>query len=420
MNESRDILREDAERIIQESIRQVLPDEAVRRALQNRSFGQGRVFLVAAGKAAWRMAGAAVSLLGDRQSGGVVITKYGHVQAELPGITCFEAGHPVPDDNSFLGTQAALDLVKDLKPEDTVLFLLSGGGSALFEKPLISGEELSGITGQLLACGADIAEINTVRKRLSAVKGGRFASACEPARVFGILLSDVLGDRPDMIASGPVCADSSTCEDAMAVIRKYGLRLSGDARECMRRETPKRLKNVDITMAGSVRELCRAAAEECRRLGYETVFLTDRLCCEAREAGSFLASVAKSHENTDRSLAFIAGGETVVRLTGRGRGGRNQELALSAARGIAGLKNTAVFSVGSDGTDGPTDAAGGYCDGGTKAALDAAGVDIYEALKQNDSYNALSKCNGLILTGPTGTNVNDVAVVLMKRETEHF
>lgn len=420
MNESRDILREDAERIIQESIRQVLPDEAVRRALENRSFGQGRVFLVAAGKAAWRMAGAAVSLLGDRQSGGVVITKYGHVQAELPGITCFEAGHPVPDDNSFLGTQAALDLVKDLKPEDTVLFLLSGGGSALFEKPLISGAELSGITGQLLACGADIAEINTVRKRLSAVKGGRFASACEPARVFGILLSDVLGDRPDMIASGPVCADSSTCEDAMAVIRKYGLRLSGDARECMRRETPKRLKNVDITIAGSVRELCRAAAEECRRLGYETVFLTDRLCCEAREAGSFLASVAKSHENTDRSLAFIAGGETVVRLTGRGRGGRNQELALSAARGIAGLKNTAVFSVGSDGTDGPTDAAGGYCDGGTKAALDAAGVDIYEALKQNDSYNALSKCNGLILTGPTGTNVNDVAVVLIKRETEHF
>lgn len=420
MNESRDILREDAERIIQESIRQVLPDEAVRRALENRSFGQGRVFLVAAGKAAWRMAGSAVSLLGDRQSGGVVITKYGHVQDELPGITCFEAGHPVPDDNSFLGTQAALDLVKDLKPEDTVLFLLSGGGSALFEKPLISGEELSGITGQLLACGADIAEINTVRKRLSAVKGGRFASACEPARVFGILLSDVLGDRPDMIASGPVCADSSTCEDAMAVIRKYGLRLSGDARECMRRETPKRLKNVDITIAGSVRELCRAAAEECRRLGYETVFLTDRLCCEAREAGSFLASVAKSHENTDRSLAFIAGGETVVRLTGRGRGGRNQELALSAARGIAGLKNTAVFSVGSDGTDGPTDAAGGYCDGGTKAALDAAGVDIYEALKQNDSYNALSKCNGLILTGPTGTNVNDVATVLIKRETEHF
>lgn len=420
MYESREKLRADAEQIIQASIRRVLPEEAVRRALQGRTFGQGRVVLAAAGKAAWRMSDAALSLLGDRISGGVLVTKYGHLQTELPGIACFEAGHPLPDENSFLAAQAALDLVKDLKPEDTVLFLLSGGGSALFEKPLVSGEELVRITGQLLACGADITEMNTVRKRLSTVKGGRFASACEPARVFGILLSDVLGDQPDMIASGPVSADSSTCEDARAVIRKYGLELSREARECMERETPKNLKNTEITVAGSVRELCRAAAEECRRLGYETVFLTDGLCCEAREAGSFLASVAKSHADTKTSLAFIAGGETVVRLTGRGKGGRNQELALSAARGIAGLKNTAVFSVGSDGTDGPTDAAGGYCDGGTKALLDAAGVDIYEALAQNDSYNALVKCNGLILTGPTGTNVNDVAVVLIKRETERF
>ncbi len=416
MYESRDKLRADAEQIIQASIRRVLPDEAVRRALQGRTFGQGRLFLVAAGKAAWRMANEALSLLGGRISGGVLVTKYGHLQGELSGIKCFEAGHPLPDENSYLATQAALELVKDLKPEDTVLFLLSGGGSALFEKPLVSGAELVRITGQLLACGADITEMNTVRKRLSAVKGGRFASACEPARVFGILLSDVLGDQPDMIASGPVCADSSTCEDARAVIRKYGLELSREARECMERETPKSLKNVEITVAGSVRELCRAAAEECRRLGYETVFLTDGLCCEAREAGSFLASAAKSHADTKTSLAFIAGGETVVRLTGRGKGGRNQELALSAARGIAGLKNTAVFSVGSDGTDGPTDAAGGYCDGGTKAVLDGAGVDICEVLGENDSYNALAKCSGLIFTGPTGTNVNDVAVVLIKRE----
>lgn len=420
MYESREKLRADAEQIIQASIRRVLPEEAVRRALQGRTFGRGRVVLVAAGKAAWRMSDAALSLLGDRISGGVLVTKYGHLQTELPGIACFEAGHPLPDENSFLATQAALELVKDLKTEDTVLFLLSGGGSAVFEKPLVSGKELVRITGQLLACGADITEMNTVRKRLSAVKGGRFASAREPARVLGILLSDVLGDQPDMIASGPVCADSSTCEDARAVIRKYGLELSREARECMERETPKNLKNTEITVAGSVRELCRAAAEECRRLGYETVFLTDRLCCEAREAGSFLASVAKSHADTKTSLAFVAGGETVVRLTGRGKGGRNQELALSAARGITGLINTAVFSVGSDGTDGPTDAAGGYCDGGTKALLDAAGVDIYEVLAQNDSYNALAKCNGLILTGPSGTNVNDVAVVLIKRETERF
>lgn len=409
-------IREDAEQIIRESIRQVLPDEAVARVLKGRNFGPGKVLVVAAGKAAWRMAKTTARILGDKISGGVVVTKYGHAEAEIPGMTCYEGGHPVPDDNSFRGTQAALDLVNGLQPEDTVLFLLSGGGSALFEKPLIPGDELADITGQLLACGADIVEINTIRKRLSAVKGGRFAHACEPAGVFSIVLSDVLGSPPDMIASGPACPDSTTCEDAMAVISKYRLRLSEKALECIRRETPKELSNVETMIAGSVDDLCEAAAEACRKLNYDTMLLTDRLSCEAKEAGAFLASIAGSHENTDRSLAFIAGGETVVRLTGKGKGGRNQELALSAARGIAGLKNTAVFSVGSDGTDGPTDAAGGYCDGETKAVLEAKGVDICEVLRQNDSYNALAECNGLIMTGPTGTNVNDVAVVLIKRE----
>lgn len=408
-------IREDAERIIRESIKQVMPDEAVARALQGRSFERGKILVVAAGKAAWRMARTAARILGDKISSGVVMTKYGHVEAEIPGMICYEGGHPVPDENSFRGTQAALDLVKGLKPEDTVLFLLSGGGSALFEKPLIPGDELSDITEHLLACGADIVEINTIRKRLSAVKGGRFAKLCEPARILSIVLSDVLGNPLDMIASGPACPDCTTFDDAMAVINKYRLRLSERAMECMRRETPKELANVETVIAGSVSDLCLAAAEECRKLNYETILLTDRLCCEAKEAGSFLASIARSHENTDRSLAFIAGGETVVHLNGRGKGGRNQELALSAARGIAGLKDTAIFSVGSDGTDGPTDAAGGYCDGETKAVLAARGVDIYETLRQNDAYTALLKCNGLIMTGPTGTNVNDVAVVLIKR-----
>lgn len=408
-------IREDTEQIIRESIRRVLPDEAVARALRGRSFGPGRLFVVGAGKAAWRMTDTAARILGDKMCGGVVVTKYGHVEAEIPGVICYEGGHPMPDGNSFRGTQAALDLVRGLEPEDTVLFLLSGGGSALFEKPLIPGSELSDITGQLLACGADIVEINTIRKRLSAVKGGRFARACEPARVFCISLSDVLGNRPDMIASGPACPDSSTCGDAMAVVNKYRLKLSAGALECMRRETPKELANVETVIAGSVRSLCRAAEGECRRLGYETILLTDSLCCEAKEAGAFLAAVARGHERTDRSLAFIAGGETVVRLTGKGKGGRNQELALSAAQGIAGMRDTAIFSVGSDGTDGPTDAAGGYCDGGTCGVLAAQGVDIYEALRQNDAYTALSKCGGLIVTGPTGTNVNDVAAVLIKR-----
>lgn len=408
-------LRTDADQIIKESIARVLPDEAVAQALKGRDFGTGKIYVVAAGKAAWQMGKAAADILGDRIAAGVVVTKYDHVKAEIPGLTCYEAGHPVPDENSFRGTQAALDLVSDLKAEDTVLFLLSGGGSALFEKPLVSGEELADVTRQLLACGADITEMNTIRKRLSMVKGGKFAEICAPAKVFSIVLSDILGDPLDMIASGPAYPDSTTCQEALALVEKYQFRFSDKAMELLNKETPKVLTNVETMITGSVRNLCQAAADSCRKLGYEPVFLTDQLDCEAREAGAFLASIAKSYENTEKSLAFIAGGETVVHLTGKGRGGRNQELALSAARGIAGLKDTAVFSVGSDGTDGPTDAAGGYCDGTTQDRLSARGVDIYQVLKENDAYAALGKADGLIMTGATGTNVNDVAVVLIKR-----
>ncbi len=408
-------IHEDAEKIIQGAIRRVLPDEAVAQALAGRDFGMGKIYVVAAGKAAWQMARAAAEILEDRVEQGVIITKYGHGKGEIPRITCYEAGHPVPDENSFRATQAALELVTGLHPEDTVLFLLSGGGSALFEKPLVPGEELAEITRQLLACGADIVEMNTIRKRLSAVKGGKFAKLCEPARVFSIVLSDILGDPLDMIASGPAYPDSSTAQQALRVVEKYGLRLSPLAMECLRGETPKELTNVETKITGSVRELCRAAAEECEALGYRAVLLTDQLQCEAREAGSFLAAIARTYADAKESLAFLAGGETVVHLTGSGKGGRNQEIALSAAAGIAGLPNTLVFSVGSDGTDGPTDAAGGCCDGGTAAALAAQGVDIYETLCQNDAYTALSKCGGLVMTGATGTNVNDVSVLLLKR-----
>lgn len=408
-------LREDADKIIAEAIHKVLPDEAVKQALQGKKFDSGKIYVAAAGKAAWQMAKAASGILGNKIDRGVVITKYDHVKGEIDNMVCYEAGHPVPDENSFIGTQAVLDLVKDLKAEDTVLFLLSGGGSALFEKPLISGEELANITSQLLACGADIVEMNTVRKRLSDVKGGKFAKHCEPAHIYSIVLSDILGDPLDMIASGPACPDTSDCEAAMSIARKYNLKLSREAEECLRTETPKELHNVETQITGSVKNLCLAAAQSCENLGYETVILTDQLVCEAREAGSFLASIAKSHADSTKSIAFIAGGETVVHLTGTGKGGRNQELALSAAPGIAGLPETAVFSIGSDGTDGPTDAAGGYCDGNTKEQLAKQGIDIYEVLKQNDAYNALKQCGGLITTGATGTNVNDVAVLLIKR-----
>ena len=407
------ILRSHAEAIVKEAIAAVQPDEAVRRALTDADF-PGRVLLVATGKAGWQMAKAAHDCLGDRISAGVVVTKYDHVKAPIANFQCFEAGHPVPDENSFKGTAAALELVSGLTETDTVLFLLSGGGSALFEKPLIPGAELQDISSQLLACGADIVEINTIRKRLSAVKGGRFAQLCAPAKVFSIVLSDILGDPLDMIASGPAVPDTSTCADAIAIAEKYQLKLTEEARELLSQETPKELCNVDTRINGSVRELCAATAKICTSLGYEPVMLTDQLSCVAREAGSFLASILRTHAGSGKNLAFIAGGETVVHLTGKGLGGRNQELALAAAMGIDGVPGAAVFSVGSDGTDGPTDAAGGYVDYATAAALKEQNISIYDVLQNNDAYHALEKCGGLIITGPTGTNVNDVAVALLK------
>lgn len=407
-------LRKDADAIIAASLKAVLPDEAVRRALQSFQPKSGRVLLAATGKAAWQMAHAAVEALGS-VDGGVVVTKYGHVKGEIPGVDCYEAGHPVPDDNNFAATEKALELVQGLTEEDTVLFLLSGGGSALFEKPLLPGGELQDITSQLLASGADIVEMNTIRKRLSGVKGGRFAQACAPAQVFSIVLSDILGDPLDMIASGPAVLDTSTCEQAQAIAEKYHLKLSGQAKALLMQETPKVLDNVTTQITGSVRQLCAAAVNACKEMGYEPVLLTDQLCCEAREAGSFLASIVRTNVGQGKKLAYIAGGETVVHLTGKGMGGRNQELALAAAPGLAGL-NAAVFSVGSDGTDGPTDAAGGYVDGDTTETLAAGGWNVFDTLQNNDAYHALQTSGGLIITGATGTNVNDVAVALVGTE----
>lgn len=402
-------MRDDAERIACRAIGSCLPDEAVKRALSGKSFS-GKVVLVAAGKAAWQMAKAAAQC--TEIDGGIVITKYGHVMGEIPGVRCFEAAHPVPDEAGVRATEQALELIGGLSADDTVLFLLSGGGSALFEKPLIALAEMQEITNALLASGAEITEINSIRKRLSAVKGGRFALACAPAKVEAVILSDILGDRVDMIASGPVSPDSSSCADALEFVRKYGINMSERALELLKKETPKSLENVFVHVVGSVRELCRAAEREAASLGYQTFFLTDMLSCEAKEAGRMLASIAQSHFGDGKKTAYILGGETVVHLTGNGMGGRNQEFALAAAEGLSGL-NACVISVGSDGTDGPTDAAGGYADGETLERLNISGISYYEALRNNDAYNALKAVDGLIFTGPTGTNVNDVSVLLI-------
>lgn len=445
-------LRSETQQIIEYAIGKSLPDRAVTDALAKMNLS-GNIYLVAIGKAAWQMANAAAHCLERPLTDGIVLTKYGHAQGPVPGVRCFEGGHPIVDENGLAGTRAILDMTAHLTAQDRVLLLISGGGSALFEKPLVPLPVLQEFNRQLLAAGASITEVNIVRKRLSAVKGGRFAKWCEPAHVDCIILSDVLGDAVDMIASGPAAPDRSTCEDALAVVEKYGLDVPEEVLACLRRETPKRLGQVSYHVIGSVAQLCAAAAEKCRELGYETHILTDQMCCEAREAGLFLVSLARDGQlsggrevllrdvqltggreallrdgrlSTGKASptgsgpsqgkrAYIAGGECVVHLRGTGMGGRNQELALAAARGLAGISNAALFSVGSDGTDGPTDAAGGYVDGDTLAALTAQGIRVRDVLANNDSYHALDAVGGLLKTGPTGTNVNDFAVLLIDK-----
>lgn len=410
-----DTLRQDAMTIVNEAIRSAMPGRAVQSALRNLPSFAGKLILVSVGKAAWEMANTAHDVLKDRISCGIVITKYGHAKGTIGKLRIFEAGHPVPDENGFAATEQALSMVQNLSSDDLVLFLLSGGGSALFEKPLISAQALTVITQALLFSGAAITEINTVRKHLSAVKGGRFALACAPANIYSVVLSDVLGDPLDVIASGPAYPDQTTAEDALAICDKYHIALSDEARSVMRNETPKALHNVVTNVSGSVKQLCASAEQTCAKLGYKPQVLTTSLCCEARDAGRSLAIIAKENMNAGESLAFIMGGETVVHVTGKGLGGRNQEISLSAADGIAGLNGVCVFSVGSDGTDGPTDAAGGYADGETKEKLRKGGIDIQAALQDNDAYHALQAVDGLMMTGPTGTNVNDLTVLLIRR-----
>lgn len=409
-------LRQDCEVIIQDALNQVSPDAAVCRTVAGMDFGQGRLVLVAVGKAAWTMANAAWNSLDRKPDIGIVITKYGHSRGPIGNLEIWEAGHPIPDEQTFAATDRALELTAELNQGDTVLFLLSGGGSALFEKSPLPIHELQEITRKLLASGADIVEMNIIRKRLSEIKGGKFAVHCAPARVFSVILSDIIGNPLDMIASGPTYPDMSTCEQAQTIIQKYQLELSPEASDLIRVETPKQIHNVDTCVIGSVTELCQATAETCGKLGYRPIILTDSLTCNAREAGAFLAAIARYHQSDGEPLAFLAGGETVVKLTGSGKGGRNQEIALAAAEGISGLEGTAVFSFGSDGTDGPTDAAGGFVTGETKTALLNRGISIFDILQDNDAYHALAQCEGLLITGATGTNVNDMSVVLIRRE----
>ena len=359
-------------------------------------------------------------MLNGKMKRGIVLTKYGHGQGYIPGFEILEAGHPIPDENTLTGTEKILEAVTGLSREDTVIFLVSGGGSALFEKPMkgITLGDIISVTDALLKKGADIIEMNTVRKHLSAVKGGRFALYCYPAKIYSIILSDVIDNRIDAIASGPACADSSTSEEAVAVLKKYDIAVGENIRHCLEIETPKSLTTVRSAISGSVESLCSAAARKAALLGYEPLILTTSLCCEAREAGIFFGGIARSIHSDKIPVkppcAVICGGETIVYVTGKGKGGRNQEMALAAAAEISGMENTVFLSIGSDGTDGPTDAAGGIVDGTSNRILEEKGISVTDTLKANDSYEALKAIDSLILTGPTGTNVNDLQLLLIR------
>jgi hydroxypyruvate reductase len=411
-------LYRDANEIIVRSIAANLPHQAVKNALAEHVFSRG-LHLLAIGKAAWSMSRAAYEQLGGRIESGIVITKYGHSNGAIGNFEIFEAGHPIPDQNSVAATERAIELASGLMESDELIFLVSGGGSALFEKPLpgVTLDDMARLSANLLASGADISEFNIVRKRLSAVKAGRFAKLCEPARVFSVVLSDVIGDRLDIIASGPAAPDLSTVNDAWSAIERYKIPVSDALAERLNLETPSETPNVTSVVSGSVRTLCKAAEDVSRSLGYEPFVLCTEMDCEAREAGRLISSAARAIKSGDSAIkppcAVIFGGETVVRIRGSGRGGRNQELALAASAGIDGLEGVVIFSFGSDGTDGPTDSAGGIVDGEVMSEFRARGLTPHTFLENNDSHTILKKVRRLVNTGPTGTNVNDISVLLI-------
>ena len=411
-------LREDGLKIISEAIQAVLPDKSVKKKLRELKL-EGNLYLLAIGKASWRMAKAVVEELGKRIKKGVVITKYGHSFGDIPNCEIYECGHPIPDENTLFASRKALKMVESLTHSDTLLFLVSGGGSTLFEIPYdgITLEELKTINNLLLISGASISEMNVVRKKLSKVKGGKLALIAYPAKVVTLALSDVLNDDFSMIASGPTYPDLSTPEEALGILDRYGIVIPKHITNILKSTShPSELKNVEYHIVGSLRIACERAERTARDLGYNSSIISTFVDCEAREAGKFLGSIAKEIRKYGRPLSppcvIVAGGETVVRVKGKGKGGRNQEVALSAAITIEGLENVVILSFGTDGTDGPTDAAGGIVDGQTAQRLKALNMDPMAYLNDNDSYTALKKVNALLITGPTGTNVNDLMLVI--------
>jgi glycerate 2-kinase len=389
-----------------------------------------RVFIIGGGKAAVPMAATIADLLSDCQSAGVVVTKYGHTsqkaskQCSAADITIMEAGHPVPDENSVRGARAIADLAQRATERDLVICLISGGGSALLTLPVpgLTLVTLQTLTDVLLRSGATINELNTVRKHCSLIKGGHLARLVAPATLVTLVLSDVVGDPLDVIASGPTVPDPTTTVDAQGVLERYGAPWGFEPPEGFRLyETPKpgdpAFERVRHTIVGSNRLAALAATERARQLGFRALLLSTYIEGEAREVARVAAALAKgirAHgDPIPPPACLVWGGETTVTVRGAGQGGRNQELALATALALDGWPDVLVMALASDGTDGPTDAAGAIVTGSTVARARALGLDPLASLEANDSYPFFDSLGDLIWTGPTETNVNDLLFILV-------
>jgi glycerate 2-kinase len=391
----------------------------------------GRVWVVGTGKAAVPMAGAVEAVLGERVAGGLVVTKTGH-GGPLARVRVAEAAHPVPDAAGVAGAREVASVLAGAGPDDLVVAVVSGGGSALLPAPVegVTLAEKQEVTRQLLACGATIGEMNCVRKHLSRLKGGGLSRLAHPARVLALVLSDVVGDPLDVIASGPTVADPTTFADALAVLDRFGLRgrmpqavvaFLEAGRAGLVPETPKpgapELAATANVLVGTNAMAVRAAADRARALGYRTVVLSTTLTGETRVVAAVHGAVAREVAASGNPVAppgcVLSGGETTVTIRGGGKGGRNQEFALAAALEVEGLEGALVLSAGTDGTDGPTDAAGAVADGDTARRARAAGLDPARHLDQNDAYPLFEALGDLVRTGPTRTNVMDLHVVLV-------
>ena len=390
-----------------------------------------KIFLIGSGKASAPMAQAIEKIFGDRMTKGVMTTKYGHA-LPLMKTKVIEAGHPIPDQKGLEGTKRIRNLLKESGPEDLIIFMLSGGGSALLPLPVngIGLEEKQEVTQLLLDCGADIKEINTIRKHISKIKGGWFARWAYPSTVIGFILSDVVGDQLDVIGSGPTVPDPSTFQEAWKILEKYDLvkevapsiqKYLKSGRDGMVEETPKPgdpvFEKVYNTLIGSNILALHAAEKEASSFGFNTLTLSSSIIGDTREAARFHGAIAREEISTDHPVpkpsCILSGGETTVIIKGHGLGGRNQEFALAGAFEISGLEKVVLLSGGTDGSDGPTEASGAIADYTTISRATSMGLDPNSYLKDNDSYTFFKSLGDLLITGPTYTNVMDIHILLI-------